>query len=65
MANKGPINYTPIYILYIMALVIEIQYSVSTYNLGERFTRLNKNLETLIKDTRIYDYARKEYAQGE
>ncbi|XP_043289009.1 gustatory receptor for sugar taste 43a isoform X2 [Venturia canescens] len=63
MANKGPINYAPIYFMYIIALVIEIQFTVSTYNLGERFTRLNKNLENLIKDTRIQDYARKEYAQ--
>ncbi|KAF7994875.1 hypothetical protein HCN44_004347 [Aphidius gifuensis] len=49
MPDKGPINYSPIYFLYIQAMMIEIQYTVATYNLNERFLRLNKNLESLLK----------------
>ena len=64
MADKGPINYSPIYVMYVIALTIEIQYTVSTYNLGERFTRLNKNLESLLKSSKFYDYSRKDYAPG-
>ncbi|KAK0095501.1 hypothetical protein PV326_008166 [Microctonus aethiopoides] len=50
MSDKGPINYSPIYFLYFQALMIEIQYTIATYNLNERFLRLNKNLENLIKN---------------
>ncbi|XP_063988153.1 gustatory receptor for sugar taste 43a-like isoform X3 [Diachasmimorpha longicaudata] len=52
MPDKGPINYSPIYFLYMQALMIEIQYTITTYNLNERFLRLNKNLETLLKTGR-------------
>ncbi|XP_011306497.1 uncharacterized protein [Fopius arisanus] len=54
MADKGPINYSPIYFLCMQALVIEIQYTVTTYNLNERFLRLNKNLESLLKTGRHF-----------
>nr|AXU39964.1 gustatory receptor [Meteorus pulchricornis] len=50
MADKGPINYSPIYFLYLQALMIEIQYTIATYNLNERFLRLNRNLENLMKN---------------
>lgn len=30
-------------------MMIEIQYTIATYNLNERFLRLNKNLESLLK----------------
>ncbi|XP_034948469.1 gustatory receptor for sugar taste 43a-like [Chelonus insularis] len=49
MSDKGPINYTPVYFLYFQALMIEIQCTIATYNLNERFIRLNKNLENLLK----------------
>ncbi|THK33162.1 gustatory receptor 3, partial [Diachasma alloeum] len=52
MADKGPINYSPIYFLYMQALMIEIQYTITTYNLNERFLRLNKNLENLLRTGR-------------
>lgn len=54
MSDKGPINYSPIYFLYMQAIMIEIQYTIATYNLNERFLRLNKNLESLLKFSRKF-----------
>nr|WGC54965.1 gustatory receptor 7 [Psyttalia incisi] len=54
MSDKGPINYSPIYFLYMQALIIEIQYTITTYNLNERFLRLNKYLENLLKAGRNF-----------
>lgn len=53
LPDKGPINYSPIYFLYLQALIIEIHYTIATYNLNERFVRLNKNLENLLKNEKI------------
>ncbi|XP_057319223.1 gustatory receptor for sugar taste 43a-like isoform X2 [Microplitis mediator] len=54
MPDKGPINYSPLYFFYFQALLIEIQYTIATYNLNQRFVRLNKNLENLLKSSKNY-----------
>lgn len=54
MPDKGPINYSPLYFFYLQALFTEIQYTIATYNLYERFIRLNKNLEHLLKNSKTY-----------
>ncbi|CAD6240592.1 GSCOCT00008863001.2-RA-CDS [Cotesia congregata] len=54
MPDKGPINYSPLYFFYLQALFTEIQYTIATYNLCERFIRLNKNLENLLKNSKTY-----------
>lgn len=46
--DKGPINYAPLYLMYIVIISTEIQYTVSTYNVGQRFVRLNNRLKNLL-----------------
>ena len=47
-ADKGPINYAPLYFMYIVIISTEIQYTVSTYNVGQRFVTLNNRLKNLL-----------------
>ncbi|XP_017756033.1 PREDICTED: gustatory receptor for sugar taste 43a-like [Eufriesea mexicana] len=48
MTGKGPINYAPLYFMYTVIISTEIQYTISTYNVGQRFIRLNSNLKALF-----------------
>ncbi|XP_066601322.1 gustatory receptor for sugar taste 43a-like isoform X2 [Prorops nasuta] len=60
MIDKGPINYCPLYLMYVVIIIMEIQYAVSTYNIGQRFLRLNKSLENILRTGSITDYFRKD-----
>lgn len=63
--DKGPINYVPLYFMYIVIMMMEVQYAVATYNVCQRFCRLNKNIETILKRTgRISDHFRKDLGLG-
>lgn len=64
MTGKGPINYAPLYFMYTVIISTEIQYSVSTYNIGQRFIRLNTSLKDLFNansnnNDNAMDYFRK------
>lgn len=48
ITDKGPINYAPLYLMYTVIISTEIQYTVTTYNVGRRFVRLNDNLKSLL-----------------
>ncbi|XP_078043022.1 gustatory receptor for sugar taste 43a isoform X2 [Augochlora pura] len=48
LTDKGPINYAPLYFMYTVIISTELQYSVSTYNLSQRFVRLNNSLRNLL-----------------
>ncbi|KAK2585408.1 hypothetical protein KPH14_010080 [Odynerus spinipes] len=60
MDDKGPINFFPIYIMYTIIIILEIQYSLVTYNVGQRFVRLNKCLENILKNGKMTDHFRKD-----
>ncbi|XP_023314881.1 gustatory receptor for sugar taste 43a-like [Trichogramma pretiosum] len=47
--DKGPINYAPIYFMYIVVTVFEVQYALVLFNVGERFLKLNKSVANLTK----------------
>ncbi|XP_050492519.1 gustatory receptor for sugar taste 43a-like isoform X3 [Bombus huntii] len=47
-ADKGPINYAPLYVMYTVIISAEIQYSVATYNIGQRLVRLNSSLKSML-----------------
>ncbi|XP_012270798.1 gustatory receptor for sugar taste 43a [Orussus abietinus] len=64
MHDKGAINYAPIYFMYTIVIIMELQYTLATYNIGIRFARLNKNLENLLKSGQISDYLRKDIGLG-
>ncbi|XP_067207482.1 gustatory receptor for sugar taste 43a isoform X3 [Linepithema humile] len=62
--DKGPINYLPLYFMYIVIMMMEVQYAVATYNIGQRFSRLNKCLENILRSGRITDQFRKDLGLG-
>nr|ALG36127.1 gustatory receptor 3 [Sclerodermus sp. MQW-2015] len=64
MIDKGPINYSPLYFMYVVIIIMEIQYAVSTYNIGQRFIRLNKCLENVLRTGSITDHFRKDLGLG-
>ena len=59
MSDKGPINYAPLYFMYTVIISTEIQYTVSIYNIGERFVRLNNSLRKLFETDTLTNYLRK------
>ncbi|XP_014219005.1 gustatory receptor for sugar taste 43a-like [Copidosoma floridanum] len=58
--DKGPINYSPIYFMYIVIMTFEMQYALVLFNVGERFLKLNKTIENLTKTNLIIEYFRKD-----
>ncbi|CAL7942740.1 unnamed protein product [Xylocopa violacea] len=48
--GKGPINFAPLYFMYTVNISVEIQYTVSTYIIGQRFVRLNERLGELFSN---------------
>ncbi|XP_076180933.1 gustatory receptor for sugar taste 43a isoform X7 [Ptiloglossa arizonensis] len=56
MIGQGPVNYTPLYFMYTVIISTEIQYTVSTYNVGQRFIKLNNSLENLFDNASMTDY---------
>ncbi|KAI4496153.1 hypothetical protein M0802_008020 [Mischocyttarus mexicanus] len=60
MKDKGAINYLPLYIMYMIIITLEIQYSLITYNVYQRFVRLNKCLEGIVKSGKVTDHFRKD-----
>lgn len=62
--DKGPINYVPLYFMYIVIIMMEVQYAVVTYNVCERFCRLNKNVENILKSNRITNQFKKDLGLG-
>ncbi|EFN79214.1 hypothetical protein EAI_11414 [Harpegnathos saltator] len=64
MDDKGPINYLPLYCMYIVIVMMEVQYAVATHNVGQRFSRLNKSLENILKNSMITNQFRKDLGLG-
>ncbi|XP_031777853.1 gustatory receptor 3 isoform X1 [Nasonia vitripennis] len=58
--DKTPINYSPLYFMYIIIMTFEIQYALVLFNVGERFLKLNKTIENLTKTNTIIEYIRKD-----
>ncbi|XP_011330351.1 gustatory receptor for sugar taste 43a isoform X2 [Ooceraea biroi] len=58
--DKGPINYLPLYFMYIVIMMMEVQYAIAVYNVSQRFLRLNTSLENILKSGRITDQFRKD-----
>ncbi|RLZ02182.1 Gustatory receptor 3 [Cephus cinctus] len=64
-SDKGPMNYIPIYFLYVIVIMIEAQYTLLTYNIGERFGRLNQTLKNVLKTEKITESFKKDFALGD
>lgn len=62
--NKGPLNYLPLYFMYLIIIMKEVQYAIITHNVGQRFCRLNKCLENILKSSKITDHFRKDLGLG-
>ncbi|XP_011265175.3 gustatory receptor for sugar taste 43a [Camponotus floridanus] len=58
--SKGPLNYLPLYFMYITIIMMEVQYAIIVYNVGQRFSRINKTLENILKSRKITNQFRKD-----
>jgi len=50
--------------MYIIIIMMEVQYAIVTYNVGQRFSRLNTSLENMLKSSRITNHFRKDLGLG-
>lgn len=48
MDATGPLNYLPLYFMHIITTVMQLQYAIIVYNVGQRFVRVNKSLENVF-----------------
>jgi len=64
LSNESPINYLSLYFMYIIIIMMEVQYAIVTYNVGQRFSRLNTSLENMLKSSRITNHFRKDLGLG-
>lgn len=46
--DSGIITYLPVYLLNVLVVIFDVQCALMTYNLGERFARLNRKLESVM-----------------
>ncbi|XP_025263752.1 gustatory receptor for sugar taste 43a-like isoform X2 [Camponotus floridanus] len=58
--NKGPFNYLPLLFMYVIFIMMEDQYAIIVYNVGQRFFRINKTLENILKSSKITNQFRKD-----
>ncbi|XP_072743920.1 gustatory receptor for sugar taste 43a-like isoform X2 [Anoplolepis gracilipes] len=58
--HKGPLNFLPLYFMYIVITMMEVQYALIVYNVGQRFSRVNKSIENIIKSGKITNHFRKD-----
>ncbi|XP_072744479.1 gustatory receptor for sugar taste 43a-like [Anoplolepis gracilipes] len=57
---KDTLNYFPVYVMYIVIIMMEVQYSMIVYNVGQRFSRINKSIENIIKSGKITNQFRRD-----
>lgn len=62
--DRGPINYTPIYLMYFVITVFNIQYALASFHIGERFVRMNQIIERFLKSYKISNYFKKDLGLG-
>ncbi|XP_058795443.1 gustatory receptor for sugar taste 43a-like [Phymastichus coffea] len=63
--DKGPINYIPIYFMYLVIVTFEVQYAVVLFNIGERFLKLNQVVEHLsVKNNVVIKFLRNDTSLG-
>ncbi|XP_029179078.1 gustatory receptor for sugar taste 43a-like [Nylanderia fulva] len=58
--DTGPFNYLPLYFMYIVIIMMEVQFALIVYNVGQRFFRINKSLENILKSSKITHQFRKD-----
>ncbi|XP_033223109.1 gustatory receptor for sugar taste 43a-like [Belonocnema kinseyi] len=58
--DRGPLNYTPIYFMYFVITVFDIQYALASFHIGERFARMNQIIERFLKSYKISDYFKRD-----
>lgn len=51
--DKGPINYLPLYFMYFVITIFEVQYALSTFHIAERFSRLNEFIGRWLTGNKI------------
>lgn len=59
-SEKGPINYSSLYFMYIVIITFKMQYALVLFNVGERFLKINKTIENLTRTNSIIEHIRKD-----
>ncbi|XP_072745373.1 gustatory receptor for sugar taste 43a-like [Anoplolepis gracilipes] len=54
------LNYFPLYFMYIVIIMMEVQCAIMVYNVGQRFSRINKSIENILKSGKITNQFRKD-----
>jgi gustatory receptor len=62
--DKGPINYCPLYFMYIIIMTFEMQYALILFNVGERFLKINTLIMNFTKTNSIINNFRKDMKFG-
>ncbi|XP_048506410.1 gustatory receptor for sugar taste 43a-like isoform X2 [Athalia rosae] len=65
LKDKGAINYVPLYFLYVSVMLMEVQIALAAYSLEQRFARLNKSLENLMKTEKLPNLFPSELSAGD
>lgn len=50
--------------MYVVIIMMEVQYAIIAYNVGQRFSRLNTSLEKILKNGGITDRFRQDLGVG-
>ncbi|XP_029179082.1 gustatory receptor for sugar taste 43a-like [Nylanderia fulva] len=58
--DVGPLKHLPLYFMYIVNVMMELQFAIIMYNVGQRFFRLNKSLENILKSSKITNQFKKD-----
>ncbi|EFN61344.1 Putative gustatory receptor 43a [Camponotus floridanus] len=58
--NKALFNYLPLLFMYVIFIMMEDQYAIIVYNVGQRFFRINKTLENILNSSKITNQFRKD-----
>ncbi|XP_029179003.1 gustatory receptor for sugar taste 43a-like, partial [Nylanderia fulva] len=58
--DRSVLNYFPLYFMYIVIVMMELQFAIIVYNVGQRFFRINKSLENILKSSKITNQFRKD-----
>ncbi|XP_072744443.1 gustatory receptor for sugar taste 43a-like [Anoplolepis gracilipes] len=60
LGDNSSLNYLPFYLMYIIIIMMEIQCGTILYNVGQRFSRINKSIENIFKSDKITNHFRKD-----
>lgn len=62
--DRGPINYSPIYVMYFINTVFEIQFAFIILHVGRNLEMVNQVLERQFFGHKLNEYLKNNFQQG-